>query len=315
MQDTLYLKLLENWANDNAPVFVVGPERSGTSLLFQQVSNHSAFCDFSEATVETFCFNKPWLLLEDSCPENYEMRLYVGQKNWDAFQNKIQPIVEANRLADARGLPTGFLYQEDRPKIWDARQYGPLLRTFFYFAWQNLGKKCLVEKTPAHIRSLPEIYNVFPNAKVLVCTREPSEIIASHRKRFEKEISLGVDRESPQIQWLNKPLEDYLAYFREIDDIVRHHIVQGRKILVVPYSELTEHALDTMQSIFEFIGVESNVNLDTQPSEAEARPEQLWDPLLNKPPQPNKIDISAYLNEEEVMRVKKLKEYLHDTWC
>ena len=57
MQDSLYLKLLENWANDNAPVFVVGPERSGTSLLFQQVSNHSAFCDFSEATVETFCFN------------------------------------------------------------------------------------------------------------------------------------------------------------------------------------------------------------------------------------------------------------------
>ena len=77
MQDSLYSKLLEDWANNNAPVFVVGPERSGTSLLFQQVSNHSAFCDFSEATVETFCFNKPWLLLEDSCPDNYEMRLYV----------------------------------------------------------------------------------------------------------------------------------------------------------------------------------------------------------------------------------------------
>jgi len=172
-----------------------------------------------------------------------------------------------------------------------------------------------VEKTPAHIRSLPEIYNVFPNAKVLVCTRDPSEIIASHRKRFAKEVELGVDRESHQIQWLNKPLDDYLADFREIDDIVRHHIVQGRNILVVPYSELTEHALDTMQSIFEFIGVKSSVNLEPQHSEAEARPEQLWDPLLNKPPQRNKIDISAYLNEEEVMRVKKLKEYLHDTWC
>lgn len=314
MQDSLYLKLLENWANDNAPVFVVGPERSGTSLLFQQVSNHSAFCDFSEATVETFCFNKPWLLLKDSCPENYEMRLYVGQKNWEAFQNKIQPIVEANRLADARGVPTEYLYQEDRPKIWDARQYGPLLRTFFYFAWQNLGKRCLVEKTPAHIRSLPEIYNVFPNAKVLVCTHDPSEIIASHRKRFAKEVELGVDRESHQIQWLIKPLDDYLADFREIDDIVRHHIVQGRNILVVPYSELTEHALDTMQSIFEFIGVESDVNLNEQYSEDKTRPAQLWDPLLNLPPQPNKIDISAYLNKEELTRIKKLKEHLNDAW-
>ena len=70
-----------------------------------------------------------------------------------------------------------------------------------------------------------------------------------------------------------------------------------------------------MQSIFEFIGVESSASLGLEPIESEARPEQLWDPLLNNPPQPNRIDISAYLSKEEVMRVKKLKEYLHDTWC
>ena len=57
------LKEIRLWAKEQQPVFVVGPERSGTSLLFQQVSNHQSFCDFSQATVETFVFIKPWLLL------------------------------------------------------------------------------------------------------------------------------------------------------------------------------------------------------------------------------------------------------------
>ena len=89
MDFQIYKKTLGEWAADQHPVFIVGPERSGTSLLFQQVSNHPAFCDFSHATVETFCFVKPWLLLKPSCPENYEMRVYLGQKNLPAFQESI----------------------------------------------------------------------------------------------------------------------------------------------------------------------------------------------------------------------------------
>ena len=311
MQDQLFSKLLQEWATKNPPVFVVGPERSGTSLLFQQVSNHPEFCDFSEATVETFCFTSPWLLLEEPSPDNYEMRLYVGQENWDEFQGKIQFIIEANRDADSRGLPKTYLYEKNRPKIWEARQYGTLLRTFFYFAWQNLGKKRLVEKTPAHVRSLPEVYDVFPNAKVLVCTREPSEIIASHRKRFESEVALGVDRNAEELQWLNKPLDEFISYFKEVDDIIRHHLSQGNALLVVPYAELTENAKHTMQSVFEFVDV---TLIESNSDNVGARPVQDWDPLLNKPPQPNKIDIAAYLSENEVLRVKKLKECLVDSW-
>lgn len=309
MQSKLFAKLLGEWAHDNSPVFVVGPERSGTSLLFQQVCNHPAFCDFSEATVETFCFTYPWKLIGDASPDNYELRLYVGHDNWQAFQDSINFVIEANNEADARGLPKEYLYQENRPKIWESRKYGALLRTFFYFAWQHLGKKCIVEKTPAHIRSLPEIYDVFPNASVLVCVREPAEIIASHRKRYAKEVELGKDKHAPELHWLNKPLDEFLGYFKEVDDIIRYHQKQARRILVVPYIELTENAQDTMQSIFEFVGVdESSVN------EEKARPHQHWDPLLNQAPQVNNIDVESFLSHREIEQVKKLKECLVEAW-
>ena len=313
MRDQAFSKVLAEWAEDNSPIFVVGPERSGTSLLFQQVSDHPEFCDFSEATVETFCFANPWHLLEDSNPSNYEMRLYVGQHNWSAFKQQIQFVVQANEEADRKGLPKSYLYEPNRKEIWDSRCYSELLRTFFFFAWENLGKKRLVEKTPAHIRSLPEIFDVFPNAKVLACTREPSEIIASHRKRFKKEVALGQEAASSQLQWLNRSTDEFTHYFKEVDDLIRYHLRQGRKILIVPYTELTERASDTMQSIFEYIGVENACPGEVVRS-VKDRPTQSWDPLLNRPPQSNKIDVTSYLTEQEVTKVENLKEHLLDAW-
>ena len=91
MDFQIYKNTLREWALEQQPVFIMGPERSGTSLLFQQVSNHPAFCDFSHATVETFCFIKPWMLLEDARPENYEMRVYLGQRNLATFHESIAP--------------------------------------------------------------------------------------------------------------------------------------------------------------------------------------------------------------------------------
>ncbi|GEA12741.1 sulfotransferase [Alteromonas sp. KUL49] len=311
MQPRRFFEEVNEWAKTSAPVFVVGPERSGTSLLFQLVSNHPAFCDFSEATVETFCFSYPWHLLDKPCANNYEMRLYLGQKNWDAFQESVQFIRDANNIADKSGLPKEYLYHEQRQQIWEARKYGELLKIFFYFSCQNLGSKRLVEKTPAHVRSLPEIYRVFPKAKVLVCTREPSEIVASHRKRFAREVSLGVCEEAPEVQWLNRPFHEITAYLSEIDEIIHYHLVRRCSLLVVPYRQITEFADETMQSIFEYVEVEQ---LREEVVFDKDRPAQLWDPLLNSAPQHNRIEVSSFLSASELTKIQQLKSNLGEAW-
>jgi hypothetical protein len=311
MDFQLYKKTLREWATEQQPVFIMGPERSGTSLLFQQVSNHPAFCDFSHATVETFCFVKPWLLLEPAGPENYEMRVYLGQKNLEAFQQSIAPLIERNNMLTGEGMPVPYLHQPNRAEIWFERRYKHVVRAFFYHSWKNLGEKRLVEKTPAHIRCATEIVGAFPKAKLLICTRDPAEIIASHKKRYQKEIELGKSADDPSIAWLSHSTLDYLKYFRNINNKI-NRLVDAPEIsaMVVPYGKLTSEPNVMLERIFDFLG-ELPATSDSKMIE---RKEQAWDPLLNKPPQKNEIALSAYISEEDKKLVSEFKANFADYW-
>tara|TARA_B100001063_G_C16776106_1_gene565501 strand:- start:3968 stop:4906 length:939 start_codon:yes stop_codon:yes gene_type:complete len=307
----LFKKMLEEWAQEIKPVFIVGPERSGTSLLFQQVSNHPDFCDFAEATVETFCFVNPWKILEPSGPWNYEMRLYLGQSNVEELHASLAELIQANKNADAEELPKEFLYKANADEIWQKRDYSTLLRAFFYYSWNHLGKKRLVEKTPAHIRCTKQIFEAFPNAKILVCLREPGEIIASHKKRYQKEVSLGVPADSDDLAWLRHPTEFYLNYFKEIDGIVSAlKANRGDAVKVVSYRHLTHFPNRELKAIFDFIGCDY---IDIESAHIE-RVDQAWDPLLSKLPQPNEIDIKSYLSADEIKLVAEKAKLLEHDW-
>ncbi len=311
MDFQIYKKMLGDWASSQQPVFIMGPERSGTSLLFQQVSNHPEFCDFSHATVETFCFVKPWLLLEPAGPENYEMRVYLGQKNFNSFQEKIHPLIERNGKLSAEGMHLQYLNSPERETIWYERRYKHLLRAFFFNSWQNLGKKRLVEKTPAHIRCAEEILSAFPNAKLLICTRDPAEIIASHKKRFKKEVELGKKPGDQSIAWLNHSTADYLKYFSAIDNKIsalaaRH----SNKLIVVPYGQLTSEPEQNLKKVFDFIGVD---NIGATAS-ADEKTEQAWDPLLNQAPQKNHVDFSEQLSPQDIELIDAHRPSLKNSW-
>jgi hypothetical protein len=311
MDFQLYKKMLGDWAKAQQPVFIMGPERSGTSLLFQQVSNHPEFCDFSHATVETFCFIKPWLLLEPAGPENYEMRVYLGQKNLKSFQEKIQPFIMRNKMLSEDGMPLQYLNHSDKKSIWFERRFKHLLRSFFYHSWQNLGEKRLVEKTPAHIRCAEEILATFPNAKLLICTRNPAEIIASHRKRYKKEIELGKEPDDKSIAWLNHSTNDYLKYFSSIDrKITTLAESHNDKLIVVPYGQLTDDPELNLRKVFDFIGVK-NIGATTT---SDGKAEQAWDPLLNQAPQKNLVDFSEQLSAEDLELINAHKSSLKNSW-
>jgi hypothetical protein len=303
--------MLSDWAHEQEPVFIVGPERSGTSLLFQQVSNHPSFCDFSHATVETFCFVKPWMLLNPAGSENYEMRVYLGSKEqFKAFQNKITPFIERNKMLTGTGLPLPYLGKPERQKIWFERRYKHVLRAFFFHSWNNLGEKRLVEKTPAHIRCVEEILATFPKAKILICTRDLAEIISSHKKRLKKEIELGKQANDLSIAWLAHSTQQYANYLKQIDNMLIDLMGANEQSLVVGYNELTQESTETLSNIYRFLN-ESDLNITGVTKE---RPTQAWDTLLNKPPQPNSIDVNAYLNNKELTMLRTFSASLSKFW-
>ncbi|WP_375278958.1 sulfotransferase family protein [Alteromonas australica] len=310
MDFQLYKKMLRQWAFEQEPVFIVGPERSGTSLLFQQVSNHSAFCDFSHATVETFCFIKPWLLLEPAGPDNYEMRVYLGQKNLTAFQDSISPLVERNNQLTSLGMPLAFANDPNRDEIWFERRYKHILRAFVYHSSKHLGGKRFVEKTPAHIRCTSEIFETFPKAKVLICTRDISEIIASHKKRYQKEIALGKAKDDPSIAWLSHSVEQYANYLVTIESKIKELTSSfGDACKIVPYGQLTSNPNETLSRLFEFLGEETAGSVSSK-----ERKQQAWDPLLNQAPQKNEVEIEKYLSKNEIKLINAKRSAFSDYW-
>lgn len=305
MDNNFSFEALNKWSEQVEPVFIVGPERSGTSMMFRTVVSHPSFCSFDNATVETFSFIRPWSLLSEPGPENYEMRLYLGRQ-YDSFMNAITPIIQQNNSCDSQGVLSQYLGgdKERRSSVWKKRQYRDLLRAFFYFSWINLGEKRIAEKTPAHVRCIDEIFNCFPNAKVLVCLRDPIEIVASHRKRFEKEVELGKSRGDASLAWLNKTTDEYSSYLLFVGKkIQRAHKVYPERVFNIPYRRVTSDK-EFLRDVFTFIGESGQGGMVADNGRAPN-----WDPLLSaNSPQSNQIDVQDWVSESEKEVLKELLE-------
>lgn len=306
MNKGIDFKDLEVWASEQSPVFVLGPERSGTSMMFRVLVSHPSFCKFHNATVETFAFVNPEKLLEKPSPENYEVRLYLGKK-YDAFRRSVTKLklttVKNNRLTVVGNQALKGKGASD--------EYCNLLRAFFYYSWLNLGRKRLAEKTPAHVRNIENIIECFPNSKILVCLRNPLEIIASHRKRLSNELSLGKDERDPSLGWLKKSVSEYVNYFSSIEKKVREAEKHTNNILRVSYSKATQDA-DYLESVFKFIDEDpSKRQLDGRITNDSALK---WDPLLKALPQSNTISVGDFLTESEVAEFEKLSASIELDW-
>lgn len=311
MTDGINHEELNVWAKGQSPVFVLGPERSGTSMMFRALVSHSSFCKFGNATVETFAFVHPERLLAKPSPDNYEVRLYLGDK-YDMFLRAVKRLTETNRKESSTDLPSSYIGDKKIDNVvWTKNQYADILRIFFYYSWLNLGKKRLAEKTPAHVRHLDHIFECFPNAKVLACLRDPIEIVASHRKRLENELSLGKDKNDSSLGWLKKSVDEYFGYFSFIEKKLKDAERRSGNIKRVSYSQITQQP-DYLASVFDFLdeGIEAT-NRNTSVSNDRSLD---WDPLLSSSPQTNTIDINQYLSNSELARCKKVASDVKLYW-
>ena len=311
MNEGINFKDLGVWASEQSPVFILGPERSGTSMMFRALVSHSSFCQFGNATVETFAFVQPEKLLAEPSPDNYEIRLYLGKK-YEKFVRSVDCLNNANVKNSVTTLPIGYVGDKYKDQqVWEQRGYCNLLRAFFYFSWLNLGRKRLAEKTPAHVRHLDHILECFPNARILVCLRSPQEIIASHRKRLANELSLGKSERDPSLLWLQKSVNEYINYFVSVERNVREAEKLSNNVLRISYSKVTQSS-EYLDSVFNFLGEDSNkVRVDGSMSGDSALK---WDPLLNASPQTNIINVSDYLTDIEIEKCTKLSAANNLNW-
>jgi hypothetical protein len=225
---------LRDWASTARPVFICGQERSGTSALLLAMSQHPALFAIPHV-YETFIFVNPRDLSTDPTPTM--LRDYLGGADNVRILSQRLGVI-----AGQLGGDVGSLEEDD------------LIRAFFAFATHSVyrGRRPL-EKTPVHVYCLRRIFDIFPQARVLACVRDPIDVVDSYRRRLEREQALGKPREA--WGWLEKSDESLIHQFRRVDHALTEaaEFAQG-KVFQVPYGWLNADPVAAMTAICNFIG-------------------------------------------------------------
>lgn len=147
--------------------FIIGPSRSGTSVLALALGRHPRI----EATEELHFYNllQPAAVADGHGKEWLWARLCAIQDEGRFFE------IKSGSLAD---LPDPA--SEDLPGA-DT----PLLRGFFDRLARNAGAATVVEQTPMNLYYRDEIRRDFPDALFFLMRRDPRAIIASQKMRWK----------------------------------------------------------------------------------------------------------------------------------
>jgi len=165
-------------ATDAGPVFVVGMNGSGTTMLLDCLGRHPALYAFPKETrLIPYLMSRVGVFGDLSNDANFE-RLWDEVRNLGVFRlaNGDQPVpVPADWRDHSRSLAA----------VLDG--------VFRYFAARE-GKRRWCEKTPQHAQHLLALAELFPNAKFIQVIRDGRDCAASFHRRWRRQPDLTMYR-------------------------------------------------------------------------------------------------------------------------
>jgi hypothetical protein len=231
----LDLAQLRAWCEQSRPIFIVGLARAGTSILQVAFAHQPTMFDIANCR-ETFIFLRPRHPFAE--PIHLPTRSYLkGRPNLMTLREWIRS------------------YEQKHGELSEA----DAIRAFFYFAGNLVypGRHPL-EKTPGHLRKLDLIFDIFPQAHILVCSRDPVDVTASYRKRWAAEQGKEL-KSGTSMEWLRKHenMDEMIAVFERFTKLVKAYAPKyGSRMYMAPYSWLIESPEEAFRAICAWAGVE-----------------------------------------------------------
>lgn len=198
-----------NLLGDTPPFFIVGDGRSGTTLLRACLSAHSRIA---------------------VPPETHYMKWADGAGAAEAgaprdFDAAWKEYVEGRRFQDLAVEPQRVL---ELVEHYGGRTFKNLFAALLHAYAEKHGKVRAGEKTPGHYYYLDQLFEWFPQARVIAIRRDPRAVIASHLK-------------SP---WISQQLEAGGARAPWIPRLRLYHVAERARIWNEVYDRLGVAALD-----------------------------------------------------------------------
>lgn len=215
---------------ESTPIFVIGSERSGTTLLRLMLTSHPQICIPPESLF--FIHLEPqYGKLQDISDrlERFVSDLYADEKfqEWQVDRSLLMENLQKHQpLSFATAVATVYeTYKEQNdPKA----------------TWWG-------DKNPSHINVVNKIVEYFPNSKFVHITRDVRSIYSSI-KRLEKKIGK---------EWQGLPLNSFLIrnHWRNSINMLNKNRVRNN-FYTIFYEELVSHPVETLQQVCEWLGID-----------------------------------------------------------
>jgi hypothetical protein len=198
-------------------LFVIGPPRSGTTLLMRMLSSHSAIYSRAEPHLLTPLAHLGYYDTVDAAPFDH---LQAARATRDF-------------VAD---LPRGEQDYLDACRAYTDILYGRIL------AARGKGKPLFLDKTPANALVWPFITKLYPQARYIVLTRHPAAVFSSYANSF-------FDGDYDAARRFNPILNRYVPAMARL---LRERPVA---LIQVGYEQLVRQPETEMRRMCEFLGL------------------------------------------------------------
>lgn len=199
-------------------LFVIGPPRSGSTLLMRMLSSHSAIYSRPEPHLLTPLAHLGYYDSVDAAPFDH---LQAAQATREF-------------VADLPGGEQDYL---DACRAYVDVLYGRML------AGRGQGKPLFLDKTPANGLILPFLTKLYPRARYIVLTRHPAAVFSSYANSFFDGDFEAARRFNPI---LNRYVPAMARFIRE----------RAVPLIQVGYEQLVQNPEAEMERVCDFLGLQ-----------------------------------------------------------
>jgi hypothetical protein len=198
-------------------LFVIGPPRSGSTLLMRMLSSHSAIYSRAEPHLLTPLAHLGFYDTVDAAPFDHLQAQQAAREF----------------VAD---LPRGEADYLDACRAYTDVLYGRMLEA------RGKGKPFFLDKTPANALVLPFLAKLYPRSRYVVLTRHPAAIWSSYANSFFDGDYVAARKFNPI---LNRYVPAMARFLRE----------RPVPLVRVGYEDLVQRPEEEMRRVFEFLGL------------------------------------------------------------
>jgi hypothetical protein len=265
------------WIEDqkiSQPVFIIGMPRTGTTILHAILHEDPAhraplawecLLPYPAATPETFKDNEQLRTIEKEFSQLFKLVPDFRRKHYmeaDAPQECLGiTAFDFNSFQFSAQLYLGSYmdwFSDESDMLGTMRFHKRFLQ---YLQSGGVKSERWLLKSPVHLRRLPEIFEVYPDARIIMTHRGPADIVSSTASLMSSVRTLYSDEEDQNVtgleqaklwsQYFNRFVEDRSALDKEdqiidlkFEDFLKDQVGTIRKIYERFGWELTEEAVD-----------------------------------------------------------------------